>query len=389
MPERTGEIWYEHWHRYALVRQLAAGCAVLDVACGEGYGSSLVAEAGQTVVGVDISEQAVGHARSRYGHQKNLQFIVASCDRMPFEDASFDLVVSFETIEHIHTQNEFVAEITRVLRPDGLLIMSSPNKRLYSDAHDYHNEFHVRELYRDELEELLKPAFPHISWFGQKLLFHSVIWPESAGAGSTEYLIDRDGEFSIAATPSVEPMYYLVACSRNPAMLPAVLNKVSMFSDTGESVYRDYATQTRRVLELDGLLIDRERLVAERDEVLAERTQQMRERENLIAERDALLALRTTQLDERAQLIAERDALLNLRTQQMEDLTRQVVERDKLLSLRTEQMVERERLIAERDAGLAEQARLAGELHQQLAYRESFKWWLNFPIRFVKRAFGT
>ncbi len=367
LPTCTGEIWYEHWHRYAVARQFTQGCTVLDAACGEGYGSSLMASVADKVVGVDISPDAVRHARSRYAHQSNLEFVEASCDKLPFPDASFDLAISFETIEHIETQQEFIAELTRVLRPDGVLILSSPNKRLYSDARDYHNEFHVRELYRNELEELLKPTFPHISWLGQKLLFHSAIWPENEACAGTEYLLsDTARRVTAVGNPAVEPMYYIVACSRNPAMLPAALNKLSLFSDGDETVYQDYAKQTRGVIELDRQLIDREKLIAERDELLALRTRQMEERERLIAERDELLALRTEQLNAYAHQIAERDDLLSLRTQQLDDQLRQIGERD----MRLEQAAAR-----------------AAELERELAYRAGFAWWVKAPLRFIKRAF--
>ncbi|MDP4029147.1 MAG: methyltransferase domain-containing protein [Gallionella sp.] len=357
LPEREGEIWYEHWHRYALARQLSQHRSVLDVACGEGYGSAMLAENAERVTGVDISVDAIRHARSRYGHQANLEFIAASCDRLPFPDASFDLAISFETIEHIETQQAFVAELARVLRPDGVLLLSSPNKRLYSDAHDYHNEFHVRELYRDELEELLRAAFPHRFWLGQKLLFHSAIWPESGDIAATEYLVGDGGQVVAGRSPDVEPMYYMVACSRNPSMLPAALGRLSLFSDAAETVYRDYVRQTRRVLELDRLLIDRERLVAERDDWLALRTAQMEER-------DALLITRAEQ-------IAERDVLLTLRTGQMEERERMIVERDTLL--------------AQRDALLAQRAEQIAALNLELDYRASLAWWLKSPWRIAKR----
>lgn len=357
LPEREGEIWYEHWHRYALASRLSQHRTVLDVACGEGYGAAMLAENADRVVGVDISTDAIRHARNRYGHQANLEFIPASCDCLPFPDASFDLAISFETIEHIETQQAFIAEIARVLRPDGVLLLSSPNKRLYSDAHDYHNEFHVRELYRNELEELLRDAFPYRSWLGQKLLFHSAIWPEGQAVAATEYLVGDGGQVAVGHCPSVEPMYYLVACSRNPSMLPVNLNKLSLFSDTSETVYRDYVRQTRRVMELDRLLIDRERLVAERDDFLALRTRQMEEREKLIAERDALLM-------RRAEQIAERDALLMQRTGK-------IAERDMLLAQRAEQIAGHERLIA--------------TLNQELDYRASLAWWLKSPWRIIKQ----
>lgn len=375
LPECNGEIWYEHWHRYAVARQLSQHCTVLDVACGEGYGSSMVARIAGKVVGVDISADAVRHARERYRDQANLEFVEASCDKMPFPDASFDLAISFETIEHIETQPEFIAELTRVLRPDGVLILSSPNKRLYSDAHDYHNEFHVRELYRNELEELLLPAFPHISWFGQKLLFHSAIWPENQDCASTEYLIDQDRQVSAVANPSVEPMYYIVACSRNGAMLPTTLNKLSLFSDVAETVYQDYARQTRRVLELDRNLIDRERLIAERDGLLALRTQQMEQRDGLIAERDGLLQVRNEQLEQRTRQMEQRESL--------------IAERDALLALRTEQFNQHVTQIGERDAMLAQCRSQIDALKQQVEYRAGLNWWLKSPLRFFKQVLKT
>jgi SAM-dependent methyltransferase len=372
LPECSGEIWYEHWHRYALARQLSQHCTVLDVACGEGYGAAMVAETAFKVVGVDLSADVIQHAKNNYGHHANLQFITASCECLPFSDASFDLAISFETIEHIEQQKEFISELTRVLRPDGVLILSSPNKRLYSDAHDYHNEFHVRELYRNELEELLHVTFPHIFWLGQKLLFHSAIWPENQACVTAEYLINNDQQVTVASNPSVEPMYYIAICSRNSAMLPTTLNKLSLFSDSAEMVYQDYAKQTRRVMELDQLLKNREYLIAERDSFLSLRTQQMEEREHLIAERDALLDMRTEQLNERTGQLNERTGQLIERTEQLNERSEEIIKLNALLSLRNEQIAEHERLNV--------------ALNQQIDYRASLVWWLKSPLRFITRA---
>lgn len=394
LPERGGEIWYEHWHRYALAHQLSPHATVLDVASGEGYGAALLAGSAARVVGVDISPAAVQHAKNRYGHLANLEFVTASCDRLPLADASFDLAVSFETIEHIQTQQAFIAELARVLRPDGVLILSSPNKRTYSDALDYHNEFHVHELYRNELESLLRGAFPHIHWLGQKLFFHSVIWPETPAAGPAEYMTN-DGQHTTAASqPVTEPMYYIAVCSRNPAMLPGALNKLSLFGDAAETVYQDYVRQTRRVMELDGLLKNREHLIAERDNFLSLRTQQMEERERLIAERDALLAQRNAQINERDTFIAQRDAQITERDTFLAQRDAQIAERDTFLAQRDAQITERDTLIAQRDtllaqrdAHIAEQERNISALNQQMAYRASLTWWLLSPLRFIKHAF--
>ena len=386
MPECSGEIWYEHWHRYALARQLGSHCTILDVACGEGYGAAMVAETAYKVVGVDLSIDVIQQAKNNYRHHANLQFVTASCECLPFSDASFDFAISFETIEHIEKQKEFISELARVLRPDGILILSSPNKRLYSDAHDYHNEFHVRELYRNELEELLHETFPHIFWLGQKLLFHSAIWPENQACITTEYLVNDDRQVTVVSHPSVEPMYYIAVCSRNPSMLPTALNKLSLFSDSAEMVYQDYAKQTRRVMELDQLVKEREYLIAERDNFLSLRTQQMEEREQLIAERDVLLDMRTEQLNERTEQLNERTEQLNERTGRLRERTEELNVCTDQLNQHTEEIIKLNALLTLRNEQIVEHERLNVALNQQIDYRASLVWWLKSPLRFLKRA---
>src|SRR5512146_3443739 len=99
-PECVREIWYEHWHRYAFAREFARGKRVLDAACGEGYGSALLAGTAARVLGVDIADDAIAHARARY-MRANLRFERGACTALDVPAASFDLAVSFETVEHV------------------------------------------------------------------------------------------------------------------------------------------------------------------------------------------------------------------------------------------------------------------------------------------------
>ena len=116
-----GQIEFEHFHRYCLARYFCQDLDVLDVASGEGYGSAILAGVARSVVGVDIDEGSVAHAREAY-RLENLRFLHGSAIDLPLENASVDAVVSFETLEHIREHGRFVAEVRRVLRPGGLFV---------------------------------------------------------------------------------------------------------------------------------------------------------------------------------------------------------------------------------------------------------------------------
>ncbi|HET7780116.1 MAG TPA: class I SAM-dependent methyltransferase, partial [Rudaea sp.] len=112
-PECVREIWYEHWHRYVFARAFTQGRRVLDAACGEGYGSALLARFADHVVGVDSDAASIRHATQRYA-RANLAYVRASVTDLPLADASVDLVVSFETVEHLEAQAAMLAEFRRV-----------------------------------------------------------------------------------------------------------------------------------------------------------------------------------------------------------------------------------------------------------------------------------
>src|SRR5579859_2533442 len=103
----SGDIVWEHLHRYAFANQFAAGKDVLDIACGEGYGSFLIAKQARSVTGIDISSESLFHAQRKYS-QGNLRFCLGDCRNIPLCAQSIDLVVSFETLEHIAEHEQFL-----------------------------------------------------------------------------------------------------------------------------------------------------------------------------------------------------------------------------------------------------------------------------------------
>jgi len=234
----------------------------LDAACGEGYGAALLAGSAASVAGVDISEPAITHARQRYGHIENLGFHQADCTRLPFMDNKFDRVVSFETLEHLAEQDRLLAEFRRVLKPDGCLILSSPDKAVYSDEQGNINEFHVRELYREELEALIKQHFPASRLLGQKLMFHSAIWSlDNINHVALDHL--SSGHPVSPDNITQPPMYFIALCASDAAYLPDTDGKLWLFDDREESVYSHYHGEIKRNMAAGGIIAGLEEKIEE------------------------------------------------------------------------------------------------------------------------------
>jgi SAM-dependent methyltransferase len=270
-PECVREIWYEHVHRYVLAGEVVAGKRVLDAACGEGYGSHYLAGQAKHVTGVDISPQSITHASARY-QAANLSFLQADCRCLPFPDGHFDCIVSFETLEHMQEQQQLLAEFRRVLATDGFLLISSPDKSIYSTQMHNENPFHVRELERREFEDLLATQFSAVRLLGQKLAFHSVVWPLQAGAetgtaGSRQLPVSlfhrrSDGRTMLSELPPGEAVYLIAACAEEAGWLPSLSEKVWWFDDEAESVYRHYHHEIGKNMSAGELLLSKDREIA-------------------------------------------------------------------------------------------------------------------------------
>ncbi|MFC4764053.1 glycosyltransferase [Dyella koreensis] len=248
IPTEQGEIRLEHFHRYALARGLVAGKDVLDVACGEGYGSSILASQARSVVGVDISNEAVDHARATYGDASNLEFRQGSAAALDLPDNAFDVVVSFETVEHLFEQEEMLAELRRVLRPSGILLMSSPNRPIYSDAAGHHNEYHVKELDFIEFDALLKTQFPKIQYWGQRLAVGSAVLPLEGESDALRSFLDNGKDVRTASPKIDAPVYYMALCANDAVTLPSLGSSMYFLSDF--DLLKEYHSYANWTMEL-------------------------------------------------------------------------------------------------------------------------------------------
>jgi len=154
-----------HLKRYLFAAAYCVGKAVLDAACGVGYGSAELGRVASRVVGVDVDPETIAYARSRYGGA-NVEFETMDVSSLRVADDSFDVVVSFETIEHVADAETFLREVTRVLRPNGTLVVSTPNAPRTTTSPD--NPYHRVEFARADFEALLSAHFGDVELFGQR-----------------------------------------------------------------------------------------------------------------------------------------------------------------------------------------------------------------------------
>jgi SAM-dependent methyltransferase len=156
-----------HLKRYDFALAYCDGSDVLDAGCGVGYGTAHLAEVAASVVGVDVSADAVAYATKRYAGPRT-SFRKMDVTALDFGDATFDVVCSFETLEHVRDAAAAVREAARVLRPGGVYVASTPHveRSCASPA----NPFHETEYSPDDFASLLRESFHHVELFGQRRL---------------------------------------------------------------------------------------------------------------------------------------------------------------------------------------------------------------------------
>jgi 2-polyprenyl-3-methyl-5-hydroxy-6-metoxy-1,4-benzoquinol methylase len=172
METGTEAMHGAHLKRYQFASGFVAGKRVLDIASGSGYGSRMLADAGAaSVTGVDISAEAVAFATERYGSAANLKYVNA--DACAFTTGTYDVITSFETIEHLHQRDAFLANLHGMLAPGGTLLMSTPNKSIKSAGRPSNapkNKYHVYEYRQEEfLAAVTQAGFKIEKVMGQHL----------------------------------------------------------------------------------------------------------------------------------------------------------------------------------------------------------------------------
>lgn len=262
------DLLNEHLSRYRLAARCAEGGSVLDAGCGSGYGAAEFGRASR-VVGVDVSAEAIDYA-SRHFSRPGVHFLRAGCEALPFADGSFDLVTAFEVIEHLEHQEEMLAEARRVLRPAGILLVSTPNSAYYTESRGEsgRNPYHVHEFDYAEFRAALRSAFAYVDLWTQNHAEGIAFLPLSPSPGDFDAPADTAPEYA---------HFFLAACSQSPMPAPRAFawsprsgnilrERERHVALLKEEVAQKNAWLGQTVDDLSKLQADHEKLLAEMDQ---------------------------------------------------------------------------------------------------------------------------
>jgi len=204
-------LFNEHVARYRFAAAFCGGADVLDAGCGTGYGTAQL-QGARSITAFDIAADAVAYARQNFS-RPDVRFLRAACETIPFANASFDLMVAYELIEHLERWPELIAEARRVLRPGGVLLISTPNRKYYAEARAEAgpNPFHAHEFDFDEFDSALKQVFPHVRMWTQNHNEAIVFAPPGPANGTVSSDGDPDRD---------NANFFLAACSTAPLAEP-------------------------------------------------------------------------------------------------------------------------------------------------------------------------
>ncbi len=213
---RGTEILELHLARYRFAADAVGAGRVLDIACGTGYGTNLLAEVADLALGADISTVAVKHANRAYASAK-CGFVQADVLRLGFADGVFDAVVSLETVEHVNDSTRYFGEVSRVLNDRGILVISAPNREVHSPGRDTPiHRWHCFEPNLDEFQSLLvSSGFAVRTLVGQASTLGSGAQLQQTGKGRVLPAVVSLGQYVLPRVPDVAQRAFL-------RMLPAV-----------------------------------------------------------------------------------------------------------------------------------------------------------------------
>ncbi len=237
----SAEVAYDHLTRYRLAERYVQGKDAIDLGCGAGYGTYSLARFARRIVGVDLSEEAVAYAAWCY-EAPGLGYEVGDVARLPHADGSFEAAVSFEVIEHLERPEALVEEARRLLKEDGVFVVSTPDKQTYSNDRNSLNPHHLKEMYALEFREMLERHFSRVQIYRQGALSGSIIIPDRAELPDGGEVVLESTRFSLPEPEfnreAPTTLFIIAVCTNGPA--PAPLQKPHLIVDCDRQIYEEH-----------------------------------------------------------------------------------------------------------------------------------------------------
>ena len=363
----NADLLNEHLCRYRFAERLVEEKVVLDIGSGVGYGSQVLAAKASSVIAVDLSEEAVRYASKEYPGN-NIHMVAGDGHDLPLAKDSVDVVVSFELIEHLHRQKDHLLELGRVLRPNGFLIISTPNQVFYTQESNRVNPFHTHEFDFQEFVSFLKSTFGCVRLYFQNHIGALFIGNPVLVQAVTTRLQEQ------VRDPETTSNYFVALCSHDEKDQPSVGNfcllpsagnllrerqqniqrleeEVAKLDSVLTRLQGEYDERTHWSLQLEQRIKELDEIIKSLNEEFEDRNRWAQDLSRQVEDKDKVLLDLRTEFEERtawAQELSHRleekdQVLLDLRTEFEErsrwakSLSRQVEDKDKvLLDLRTE-----------------------------------------------------
>jgi SAM-dependent methyltransferase len=351
IPGKVDEaLWYEHMARYIFAADFVKDKTVLDAGCGSGYGTDFLASQGaKYALGIDISPEAIAYAQAHY-QRDNLEYRVMDVTEPDLNDGSFDVIVAFELIEHLQNQERFLAEMARVLKNDGLFIISTPNREVYRLGLEP-NPFHTKEFNFEEFYQILSRYFYNVKVLAQDYLAGIAIAPVFRDRQQVEEVIV---DHSLIKSKPFH-LYFIALCSQATLGSLAHAHKIVHFSYKHEEYLGKLQAEFEDKLTW-ALRLNKE--VQEKDKHLTEL------REELVRREERLSALEE-ELAQRQERITRLQSELSSWRDRVQRLSEELVRREERLSALEEELAQRQERITQQLEALQ---------HQLLALQESLLW---------------
>ena len=363
---------YEHLPRYLFAKDFCDGKQVLDFGCGTGYGTAVLAQQAHSVFGIDIDASALEWARQHHT-ATNLAFEEKADLGLSLPNQSFDVIICFEMIEHVYesTQVEAVQSFARLLKNDGLLIISTPNPeitKLYGP-----NPFHLKELSRDEFLGLLHKQFPYVLLLEQAIQPAILIQPSEDAA---RYI--RSASLTRQDIP--KSAIFIALCSHQPISIPESVCFLDFRNDFiaqqihGMDILNrirlEYYQATQEITNQAAEIHRLHDALAAKDQAVAQQAAEIHRLHDALAAKDQAVAQQAAEIHRLHDALAAKDQAVAQQAAEIHRLHDALAAKDQAVAQQAAEIHRLHDALAAKDQAVAQQAAEIHRLHDALAAKD-------------------